>query len=161
VATIRTSKSRPPSPRRQTRVVLIDDEARRQYVTAEVLRSEGYEVLSRAGHEGVMELFRSSLSEPAAWVSFATSLRPDVVVIDLRTRDALVTIGALIRHQLTCHLPVVAIAHSGQAVEMRAARALGAAKTLAWPMVPSPAQSDDCFGGLGRYIDAVVTLDAL
>lgn len=119
-------------------------------------------MLSRAGHEGVMELFRSSLSEPAAWVSFATSLRPDVVVIDLRTTDALVTIGALIRHQLTCHLPVVAIGHEGQAIEMRAARALGAAKTLAWPprapMVPSPAHpNDEGFGGLARHIDAVVT----
>ncbi len=119
-----------------TRVMIVDDDPARRYISSELLRSEGYEVLTASGHEGVLALFATSLSQPAAWVSFIAAHRPDVVIVDLgmASGDALITVGAITRHPLTMHLPVLAMGESRHAKEIDAAASMGAAVTITWPV---------------------------
>lgn len=121
----------------------------RRYVSAELLRSEGYEVLTASGHEGVLALFATSLSQPAAWVSFVAAHKPDVVVVDLgmESGDGLITIGALTRHPLTSHLPVLAIGEKEHRTDIAAASTMGAALGVMWPVG---------LEGLGPYIEDAI-----
>lgn len=121
---------------RPTRVLIVDDDPTRRYVSAELLRAEGYEVLSASGHEGVLALFATSLSKPAAWVSFVAAHKPDIVIVDLamKTGDPLITVGAITRHPLTMHLPVLAIGHRAQKKEIDMAASMGASTGVTWPV---------------------------
>ena len=124
------------TPKRHTRVLIVDDHPRRRYISAELLRAEGYEVLTASGHEGVLALFATSLSQPAAWVSFVAAHKPDVVVVDLGLAAGigLITIGALTKHPLTMHLPVMAIGMTEHAGELSAAATMGASVGVTWPV---------------------------
>lgn len=114
------------------------------------MRSEGYEVLTASGHEGVLALFATSLSQPAAWVSFVAAHKPDVVIVDLgmKSGHGLVTIGALTRHPLTSHLPVLAIGKEEHAPDIAAASTMGAALGITWPVG---------LEGLAPYIEDAIT----
>ena len=122
--------------RRRPRVVIVDEDAHKRYLIAQLLRAEGYEVLTASGHEGVLDLFSTSLSRPGAWVSFVAAHRPDVVVVDVNMSSGtgLVTIGALAKHPLTMHLPVLAIGDAARPDDLRAAPTMGAHTTLSWPI---------------------------
>lgn len=116
------------------RVMLIDDDLRSRYATAEVLRSEGYTVLSASGHESWLALFKTCLSIPATWVSFVAALEPHIVLLDLGLSGgvALPTLGEIRRHPLTKHIPVVVVGNSGR--DTTTARSLGAAHFLPTPL---------------------------
>ncbi len=118
------------------RLMLIDDHLQRRYSTAQMLRSEGYEVESAAGHESWLALFKSCLSEPAMWVSFIAALEPDLILIDLdlQSGSALHTVGALRRHPLTEHIPIMVLGNSRLKKELGAAISLGAIATLSRPL---------------------------
>ncbi len=111
------------------------DDPQKRYVASALLRSDGYEVVTSAGHEGVLDLFSQSLSLPSAWVSFVAAYKPDVVMVDLELPSgiALITIGALAKHPLTTHIPVVAMGHELKRAEMKTATSIGAASTFCWP----------------------------
>ena len=114
---------------------IVTEGARRRYLLAETLRAQGIVVASDAGHEAVFGLFAASLTTPATWVSMVAALHPDVVVVDLDTADAVVTVGALRRHPLTSELPVVVF--GGKDDDLRAAMRLGAVHADERPSVIS------------------------
>ena len=113
-------------------VMLVDDDLHARYTTAELIRSEGYEVHSASGHESWLSLFQTCLSVPATWVSFVAALEPDVVVLDLGMKSdlGLLTLGEIRRHPLTTYIPVVVIGSADRYAEVDAALSMGASKAL-------------------------------
>jgi CheY-like chemotaxis protein len=130
------------------RVLLVDDDRRRRYAVAELLRSDGCEVHTSSGHESWLALFKTCLSEPATWVSFVAAIDPDVLMLDIEQPMALTTIGALRRHPLTDHIPVVVLGEEAQQRYLNAALALGAVRQLHRPLALS---------GLRPLVDSVLS----
>jgi len=114
-------------------VLLVDDDRVRRYSLAQLLRSDGCEVHSAAGHESWLSFFSSTLSEPAVWVSFAATVDPDLVLLEIEQPSALATLSALRRHPLTEHLPIVVLGDPVQGRSLQAARGLGAERILMRP----------------------------
>jgi CheY-like chemotaxis protein len=118
----------------QPRILLVDDELTRRYAVAQMLRSDGCDVHTASGHESWLALFKSCLSEPATWVSFVAAIDPDLLLLDIELPMALPTLGALRRHPLTDHIPVVVLGDEEQQRYLNAALALGAVRLLHRPL---------------------------
>ena len=127
ITTPRRSAGRP-------RVLLADEDLGRRYALAETLRSDGCEVHSASGHESWLSLFKSCLTEPAAWVSFVAAIDPDVVFLDIGQSGALATLGALRRHPLTVHVPVVVLGDEAHQRALSTALSLGAVRLIHRPL---------------------------
>ncbi len=109
-------------------VMLIDDDLRSRYALATLLRSEQYTVHTASGHESWLSLFKSCLSVPAMWVSFAASLEPDALLLDWEMRDGMAVhvLSELRRHPLTQHIPIGVMTASGALRDAELARSMGA-----------------------------------
>lgn len=129
------------------RVLLVDDALARRYATAQLLRSEGCDVYTSSGHESWLTLFKSCLTEPAAWVSFVAAVDPDLVLLDIDVSMALPTLGAVRRHPLTEHVPVVVVGQAADERNLQTALLLGAVRLLHRPIALS---------GLRPIVDGVL-----
>lgn len=128
-------------------MLLVDDDLPRRYALAETLRCEGCDVHSASGHESWLSLFKTCLTEPAAWISFVAAVDPDLLLIDIGQIMALATIGALRRHPLTEHVPIVVVGHELEGRSLQSALALGAVRLLHRPWG---------LDGLRRLVDSVI-----
>jgi CheY-like chemotaxis protein len=116
------------------RVLVVDDDLAQRYALAELLRSDGCDVQTSSGHESWLALFKICLSEPAAWVSFVAAVDPDLVMLDIEQPSALATLGAVRRHPLTEHVPVVVIGDSTHDRSLQAALLMGAIRLVHRPL---------------------------
>lgn len=116
------------------RVLLVDDDLPQRYALAELLRSDGCDVHTSSGHESWLSLFKSCLNEPTAWVSFVAAVDPDLVFLAIEQASALATLGAVRRHPLTEHVPVVVLGDSTNDRSLQAALLMGAVRLVHRPL---------------------------
>lgn len=119
---------------RKPRVLLSDSDRHRRYALSELLRADGFEVHSIAGHEGWFSVFASCISDTGAWVCFVAALEPDAVLVELDQLDALTNIASLRSHPLTSHVPIAVVCSLSRPSSADAARSLGADCVLSRPL---------------------------
>ncbi len=106
------------------RIVVADDDPAIRNLVAFTLRRRGHTVLEAGDGMQALALVREAL--------------PDLIVLDVMMPglDGLEVAGALARDAATAGIPILMLSAKGQAVEVRAGLASGAAAYLVKPFAP-------------------------